>query len=222
MVKISPSAIGYLLECPRCLWLFVNENIKRPRGLFPSLPDGMDNIFKEYFDKYRFQGKFPPEIDGKVEGKLFDDMEKLSRWREIDFGRGGFKAEFPEYNIILSGAIDELLVSPDGKYVPFDFKTRGYPTKEDSHTHYQSQLDLYSLLFEKNGLEPADFGYLLFFWPKSYSFGQADFETELIKISVSPQGGRETLEQVQKIISGPKPKSHGNCEYCFYREPNLR
>lgn len=217
-VKISPSAIGYLSECPRCLWLHINENIKRPRGLFPSLPDGMDNIFKEYFDKYRALGKLPPEIEKEIDAKLFDNMEKLSVWREIDFGRGGLRAEFPEYGITLSGAIDDLLIAPDGKYVPLDFKTRGYPTKEDTHEHYQSQLDLYTLLFEKNNLPPAEFGYLLFFWPKVYENGKTNFGTELVEMKVSPQNGREILKKVQEIIKGSKPKAHENCEYCLYRE----
>ena len=98
MKNVSPSAIGNLLECPRCLWLYFNEGIERPRGIFPSLPSGMDGVFKDYFDGFRKKRLLPPEIEGKVIGKLFDDLEKLTKWREIDFGRGGFRAEFPEFD----------------------------------------------------------------------------------------------------------------------------
>ena len=143
MLKVSPSGISYLLECPRCLWLHYNEDRKRPRGIFPSLPDGMDNVFKKYFDGYRERGELPPEIDGKVDGVLFSDKRQLRAWQEFNFGKGGIKALIPEFDIQVSGAIDELLIASDGAYIPFDFKTRGYPTKEDTHEHYRHQLDLY-------------------------------------------------------------------------------
>ena len=216
-IKISPSGISSLLECPRCLWMQYNENIKRPRGIFPSLPDGMDNVFKKYFDEFRAQGVLPPEIDGKVDGELFQDLKKLNSWRDFNFGRGGIRTEVPEFNMVVAGAIDDLLISPEGKYIPFDFKTRGYPTKEDTHEHYRTQIDLYALLFEKNNMPPADHGYLLFFWPETYSLGMASFKTNLIRLEVSPSRGRGVLERAYKIITGPKPKSHNECEYCLYR-----
>lgn len=218
MIKVSPSGISYLLECPRCLWLHVNEDIKRPRGIFPSLPDGMDNVFKKYFDEYRNRGEVPPEIEGKVEGKMFGNIQQLNSWREFNFGRGGIRASIPEYDMLLSGAIDDLLVSDDGKFIPFDFKTRGYPTKEDTHEHYRHQLDLYALLFERNGYEIAGWGYLLFFWPTSYEMGTAHLATNLIKMDVSPSRGMSVLKKARDIITGQKPEKHVACEYCNYRE----
>lgn len=217
-IKVSPSGVSYLLECPRCLWLHFNENKKRPRGAFPSLPDGMDNVFKKYFDEYRERGELPPEIEGKAEGKLFNDPKQLNAWREFNFGRGGIRAEFPEINMVVAGAIDDLLVTSDGKFVPFDFKTRGYPTKADTHEHYRHQIDLYALLFQKNGFEVAEYGYLLFFWPQSYSLGQASFKTELVKMDVSPSRGYAVLEKVNSIITGEIPGVHELCEFCTYRE----
>lgn len=206
-----------LLECPRCLWMQINEDIKRPRGIFPSLPDGMDNVFKNYFDEYRKRGEMPPEIDGKVDGTFFEDMRQLTAWREFNFGRGGIRADVPEYRMVVAGAIDDLLVSPDGKFIPFDFKTRGYPTKDDTHEHYRTQLDLYAFLFEKNGYQPADYGYLLFFWPTSYEMGSAQFATNLIRMDVSPGRALSTLKKIYDIATGPKPEAHTACEYCVYR-----
>jgi CRISPR/Cas system-associated exonuclease Cas4 (RecB family) len=217
MYRVTPSGIGMLLECPKCLWLYANEGVKRPQTIFPSLPSGMDEMFKKYFDKYRVKDELPPEIDGKVDGKLFGDLEKLEPWRNIDFGRGGFHAQFPDIEIELRGAIDELLINEKGEYVPFDFKTRGYPTKEDTHKHYQHQLDLYSLLFEKNDLKSAGYGYLLFFWPKEYWKGSTSFNSKLVKMNVSAESGMKILREVYEIISGEKPKSHEKCQFCMYR-----
>lgn len=214
LFRVSPSGIGQLLECPRCLWLFYREGLQRPEGIFPSLPGGMDGVFKKYFDQYRSTGKLPPEIEGKVAGKLFEDTEKLNMWRNRT---KGLQAEFPKFNMVLKGLIDDLLVAPDGKYIPFDFKSRGYAIKENTHEHYQHQLDLYALLFEKNNLPPADYGYLLFFYPTSYNEGLARFETELVKMDVSPKRGYETLQKVHQIITGPAPQAHAACQYCQYK-----
>jgi len=207
-----------LLECPRCLWLEFNEKVKRPRGIFPSLPGGMDLILKDYFDNYRGKG-LPPEIEGKVgDARLYNEnLKEFNVWREIDFGRGGLEAKFPKIDLILRGAIDELLIGEDGELIPFDFKTRGFPLKEDTHKHYQHQLDLYGLLFRENGMKVADHGYLLFFWPKEYKAGGASFDTELVKMEVSPERGMGILEEAHRIITGKKPASHADCEYCLYR-----
>lgn len=218
MIKISPSAAGMLMECPKCLWLYANEGIKRPFGIFPSLPGGMDELFKNYFDSYRKKGKLPPEIDGKVDGKLFEDLKKLDPWRNINFGKGGLYTQFPDLDIQLRGAIDELLINDKGEYVMFDFKTRGYPTKEDTHKHYQHQLDLYTLLFQKNDLKPANYGYLLFFWPKDYKDGGASFDTKLIKMKVNPGNAMKILNEIHEIVNDPKPEAHEKCIYCMYRD----
>ncbi len=218
MIKISPSAVGMLLECPKCLWLYANEGIKRPFGIFPSLPGGMDGLFKNYFDTYRKKGELPPEIDGKVDGKLFTDLKKLDPWRNINFGRGGLVTQFPDLDLVLRGAIDELLINSKGEHVQFDFKTRGYPTKEDTHKHYQHQLDLYSLLFARNDLKTANYGYLLFFWPTTYKKGGANFETKLIKMDVGPERGMKIVKEVHEIINNPKPEAHEKCQYCMYRD----
>lgn len=217
MYKISPSGVSSLLECHRCLWLQLKKDVKRPRGIYPSLPDGMDAAFKNYFDSFRKKGMLPPEIEGKVNAQLFADMGQLNRWREFNFGRGGLRAEIPEFEMIVAGAIDDLLVAPDGKVIPFDFKTRGYPTKENTHEHYQTQLDLYALLLQRNGMRSAKIGYLLFFWPDIYHTDGIRMKTNLVAMEVSPKRALETLAEVHRIISGPMPEADAECEYCRFR-----
>ena len=215
VIKISPSQIGMLLECPRCLWLFFREGLKRPSGPFPSLPGGFDLLFKKYFDEYRRVGKLPPELEGSVEGKLFDEMDKLDVWRN---NWKGISAEFPELGLLLKGAIDDLIVNKKRELVPLDFKTRGYPIKEDTAAHYQTQLDLYALLFKENGYPVASYGYLLFFWPKKYGGHSADFNTELVNMEISPDRGIDTLKEVVRIVKGHQPAAHSDCEFCRFRE----
>ena len=76
-IVLSPSSLSVFMECPRCFWLQIVKKKRRPSGAFPSLPSGMDRVLKEHFDRCRKKGIFPPDIDGKIKGKLFNDMNIL-------------------------------------------------------------------------------------------------------------------------------------------------
>src|SRR3989344_3459495 len=82
--KLSPSSLTLMEECPRCFWLDKHKVWKRPAGIFPSLPSGMDGILKNHFDKFMRKGILPPELSANgncSDMKLFDDEEKLKVWR---------------------------------------------------------------------------------------------------------------------------------------------
>ena len=162
--KLSKSSLSLMKECPRCFWLTQHKVWKRPQGIFPSLPSGMDNILKTHFDKFREKGKLPPELcdnhDCK-DMKLFDDKELLKIWRNNFKGIGWKDIE----GNVLFGAIDDLLINGK-KLITMDYKTRGFPLKEDTAEFYQDQLDIYNFLFRKNGYETEDYAFLIFYYPK--------------------------------------------------------
>ncbi|UCC91801.1 MAG: PD-(D/E)XK nuclease family protein, partial [Candidatus Aenigmatarchaeota archaeon] len=151
---LSPSTISLFLDCPRCFWLHVKMQVRRPSYAFPSLPSGMDIVLKKHFDRHRTDDSIPEELEGKFEGRLFKEAEKLKIWRD---NRQGLRYKDEESGVALMGAIDDLFVTKDGLYAPLDFKTRGFPRKEKTHEYYQHQMDIYSFLLGKNSLPPADF-----------------------------------------------------------------
>ena len=103
MFRISPTTgLNLFRDCPRCFWLHYNERVHRPRGIFPSLPGGMDLVIKKHFDKFR--GSLPPEIDNKVEGKLVPDLGLLNKWRDW---RTGLEYYDKERDAVLFGALDD-------------------------------------------------------------------------------------------------------------------
>ena len=214
-IKLSPSTLNLFLECQKCFWLGQVKGVHRPRGIFPSLPGGMDNLIKKYFDSYRIQGTLPPEIAGKVDGMLMADLNLLNQWRSW---RTGLVYRDPSSGAVLSGALDDLLVNPAKQvFMPFDYKTRGYALKEDSSSFYQNQLNCYSLMLEANGLKSAGFGYLCYYIPTNVSEdGQVKFEVTVKKMSVSNDDARKVFESAQELINGPMPKSHNACEYCSW------
>jgi len=163
MIRLSPSSLNLFLECPRCFWLQINDRIHRPRGIFPSLPSGMDNVIKTYFDGYRAKKELPPEIKKEVQGKLMSDLNLLNQWRNW---RTGLEYSDEALGVSLFGALDDCL--QDGKeYIVLDYKTRGFPPKEgDSEKYYGNQLDCYSLLLEENGFPTKGIGYLGYYYPE--------------------------------------------------------
>ena len=109
--------------------------------------------------------------------------------------------------------------SKDGKLIVLDYKTRGYPVKDDSHTYYQNQLDSYNFLLRKKGYETEDFAFLLFYHPLKVSAnGEIKFHAHLKKIPTNPENAETAFMQAIKSLNGAMPKASGECAYCKYRE----
>lgn len=226
MIRLSPSTLNLFFECKRCFWLHINKNIHRPRGIFPSLPSGMDNVIKKYFDKYRRQRKLPPEIEGKVPGKLVEDIELLSRWRNW---RTGLEYKDEKLEATLFGALDDCLMIEQGGpstgsgrlehfYVPIDYKTRGFaPQDGASEKYYQNQLDCYALLLEKNGYPVQNFAYLIYYYPREVKEnGQVFFNVKPIKIETDPRRALKTFEAAVALLRSEISVRHSKCEYCSW------
>jgi len=198
-------------ECPRCFWLTQHKVWQRPAGIFPSLPSGMDSILKIHFDKFRDKGELPPELCENKECKnfkLFDNKELLKEWRSNFKGISWTDKE----GNILHGAVDNLLMKGK-KIIVLDYKTRGFPCKEDTHEHYQDQLNIYNYLLRKNGYETEDFAFLLFYIPKEVTpTGEVIFDTTLKKMKVDVKNAEDIWKKAIKLLNEDCPK--GSCVWC--------
>ncbi|MDD5192512.1 MAG: PD-(D/E)XK nuclease family protein [Candidatus Nanoarchaeia archaeon] len=213
LFKLSPSTLNLMHECPRCFWLSVHKIWSRPAGIFPSLPSGMDGILKTHFDNFMEKGKLPPELCDNSECKnlkLFDDKELLKEWRN---SRKGLWFEDKDGNI-LHGGIDNMLINKiNNKFIVLDYKTRGFPLKEDTHEHYQNQLNIYAWLLEKLGYKVEDFAYLLFYYPKEVlETGEVVFNTDLKKMKISPEDAEKLFNKAIKMLNEDCPKE--TCVWC--------
>jgi hypothetical protein len=212
--KFSPSSLSLLKDCPRCFWLGFNKNIKRPDSIFPSLPSGMDRVLKEHFDRFAKEGTLPPELKDLKGVKLFDDFKLLDVWRS---NFKGIQYTDKEGNL-LRGAVDNILVKGK-KLIVLDYKTRGYPVKEDTHEHYTDQMDIYNFLLRKNGYETEDYSYLLFYHPIDVLVnGDVKFHSKLIKIPLDTKKAEKILDLALKVLSGRMPKPSAECTYCSWAE----
>ena len=212
LFKLSYSSLNLMHECPRCFWLTQHKVWKRPEGITGSLMNGMDKIIKIHFDKFRDKGILPPELNKsecKDEGcKLFPDSEKLNLWRN---NFKGIQFKDKEGNI-LHGAVDNILVKGK-KLIVFDYKTRGFALKEDTHEHYQHQLDIYNLLLRKNGYETEDYAFLLFYIPREIlPTGEVIFDTKLIKMKINIKNAEEIWKKALKLLNNTCPAD--TCIWC--------
>lgn len=218
--KLSPSSIALMEECPRCFWLLEHKIWSRPAGIFPSLPSGMDRILKKHFDIFRDKGLLPPELckqqhceNLKLFGSNAKEKELLELWRN---NRKGISIVDEQGNI-LRGAVDNILVKGK-KLIVLDYKTRGFPLKEDTAEHYKNQLNIYNLLLKKNGYDTEDYSFLLFYIPKEVlDTGEVIFDTELVKMPVSIENAENLWKKALKLLNEPYPGE--SCEWCSHVNP---
>jgi len=212
--KLSPSSLNLMHECPRCFWLTQHKVWSRPASIFPSLPSGMDSILKKHFDKFCEKELLPPELCDNKECKgckLFDDKELLKTWRS---NFKGISYTDKEGNI-LHGAVDNLLVKGK-KIIVLDYKTRGFPLKEDTHEHYIPQMEIYNFLLRENGYQTEDYSFLLFYYPKEVlETGEVIFDTHLKKVTISVKNAETTFKKALKLLNEDCPKN--TCEWCYGR-----
>jgi hypothetical protein len=215
IIYLSPSRLNLFEECKLCFWLDVVKGIHRPEGPVSTLPRGMDNLIKEYFDQYRQLGEMPTEIKGKVQGKLLPDQGLLNEWRKTT--RNSQPNYFDqELSACLFGGLDECFIDGD-YYIPVDYKTRGYDLKEDSLSYYQTQLDCYTFLLEANGYQHLSFGYLIYYIPlKVKENGEVKFSVEAYKVETNPKRGYEIFKQAVECVRGPQPTFHSDCQFCSW------
>jgi len=209
--KLSPSALSLGNDCKRCFWLTQHKVWQRPEGIFPSLPNGMDLILKKHFDKFRDRNQLPPELkNSECSGdcKLFQDKELLEIWRN---NKKGIVFQ-DEYGNILKGAIDNLLVRGD-KLIVLDYKTKGFPVKENTHEYYKDQMNIYNYLLRKNNYKTEDYSFLLFYVPDQVlETGEILFDTKLVKVPVDLESAEKLWKDALKLLDGPCPQE--TCIWC--------
>lgn len=212
-VELSPTAINLFIECRRCFWLKYHEGRKRPSGPFPSLPNGMDREIKNHFDRYRQKGEVPPELEqSDIPAVPYPQGEFLQSCR--DWKR---PPRYEKDGAVLRGAVDDLLNTRGGDIVVMDYKTRGYPPKEDTGVphYYERQVNLYNLILASNGYSTADFGLILYYYPdRLLEDGEMLFHNEFRKVEIDLGPARETFGEAVETLQGGEPEPGKDCDFC--------
>ena len=151
--------------------------------------------------------------------KLFADKELLKDWQN---NFKGLQYIDEESGVLLRGAVDNILVKGE-KLIVLDYKTRGYPLKEDTHEYYQTQMDLYTYLLKKNGYAVEAYAYLLFYYPnRVLEGGEVVFDTKLVKMDALLTRGEKVFKDAIKLLHLEEaPKATEDCGFCSFKINNI-
>lgn len=223
--RLSRSKLDYFMECPRCFYLDNKLGTKRPG--FPSfnLNIAVDELFKKEFDVYRKKGEPHPIMEKYKINAVPFVHKNMDTWRE---NFEGIEHHDTETGITVSGAVDDIWVTPEGKLIIVDYKST---SKDGSITElsdsawdqqYKRQLGVYKWLLEKNGFKVEDTGYLVY---ANASKEEADFgdklvfETTLVPVHAESDWIDETLDKIKECLEKDYlPEIGAKCEFCPYRE----
>ena len=218
-ISLSPSKLSVFLECKKCFWDSYAADCPKPRGIFPSLPGGMDLVMKNYFEQFR--GSLPPILKGEIPGVLMADRDKMKKWR---FWKTGPSYIDVKNKIKLVGALDDCLVDGD-IYIPLDVKTKGSEPKTDGSEYYQNQLDCYNLMLEGIGHKVRDEGWLVYIYPQAVALEniierRCDlnivFGLKPFMLPCDKERAKTLIIKAAECLRGPRPQSSMKCEHCRY------
>ncbi|MBU0598495.1 PD-(D/E)XK nuclease family protein [Patescibacteria group bacterium] len=203
-IWLSPTGLGNSKRCPRCFWLRYHKKIYQPEGIVSRLANRFDGVIKRYFDLYRPAGELPPMIEGQVEGKL-----------QHPFQETYFYSYNEKYGFL--GKLDECLITDKGKYTPIDHKTSSSdPNVKPMIPAYQTQLDSYAFLLDKNNRPSSGIGHLIYFYPSEGKNLHQGFPMEITvkTLKTNPRSAFTELLKAIKILEGKMPKSSKDCPFC--------
>lgn len=214
-ISLSPSKLNVFQKCPRCFWLAQNAKVNTPRGIFPTLPNGVDRAMKAHHDQYR--GSLPPYLKGHLPGVLHPDQAWIDKLRQWQTGLKP-KCEYRGQVVGLIMALDDLLLLDEAGPVvaPLDNKSKGDQPETSGAEYYQLQLEIYALALEEVGLVAHTEGYLNYVWPSIQDGLDWTFGCTVYAVEVSIAHAQEVIFQAVDCLLGPCPEAMPNCEYCGY------
>lgn len=223
--KLSRSKIDSFIECPRCFYIDNKLGTKRPSTPAFTLNVAVDTLFKSEFDTYRKEGK-PHPIMTKYHIDAVPFVHKdLELWRDAF---EGITYRHEPTGLLVSGAVDDLWVTPSGSLIVVDYKSTSKPgtitTLDDSSwkDQYARQVGVYQWLLRQNGFAVENTAYFVYANADAAQplfNNMLSFETTLVPTYGDTSWIEPTLEKIHTCLeSDTFPQSGDACEYCPYRE----
>lgn len=221
--RLSRSKIDLFLECPRCFYLDRRQGVARPAGFPFTLNNAVDKLLKE-FDIHRARGQAHPLMKHyKIDAIPFAH-EKINEWR--DALGGGITYWHQPTNLLITGAIDDLWINPQGELIVVDYKATAKEGEvgidADWQQSYKRQMETYQWLFRRNGFKVYQTGYFVYVNGKTdlAAFdGRLEFDVDIIPYQGDDSWVEKTIFDIHKTLSSNKmPGAATDCNYCHYRQ----
>ena len=222
--RISRSKIDLFLNCPRCFYLDRRLGVAQPPGFPFSLNSAVDKLLKKEFDIHRLANTRHPLMEAYGLDLIPFQNEKLEEWR--DSLGNGIQYLHPETNLLITGGVDDIWVSPSGELSIVDYKatskTEEVTLDADWQIGYKQQMEVYQWLFRQNGYRVSNTGYFVYCngdTDKEAFDGKLEFNVKIIPYEGDDSWIEETVKELHEcLISRELPESSPECDYCSYRE----
>jgi len=219
--KVSRSQIEAFCECPRCFWLNHRAGIRRPSSPPFLINTLVDNMLKLEFDEHRAAGTPHPIMVANGIDAVPMPHPDLDVWRN---NFKGMQHLHGQTNLLVTGAIDDLWITPDKLVHLVDYKATakkdGVNLDADWQICYKRQMEVYQWLARALGMDVSDTGYFV------YCNGQhgtgfnlrLDFSVDVIPYTGSDAWIDPTLVELKTCLMGKMPEAPIDCEFCGYVE----
>jgi CRISPR/Cas system-associated exonuclease Cas4 (RecB family) len=224
--KLSRSKIELFMDCPACFWLDRRLKIGRPDSPPFQINKAVDELFKKEFDTYRKASKpHPMMVENGVDAVPFSH-DDLNKWRENFVG---VQYLHEPTNLMITGAIDDVWVNPEGQLIVVDYKATAKKSEVSIDApwqiSYKRQLEVYQWLLRRNGFDVSDTGYFVYTNGRldlDGFFDKVEFVTKLIPYTGNDEWIEPTLLKMKEALeSDTMPKRNSDCKYCSYAEQRV-
>lgn len=226
--KLSRSKIQDFLDCPRCFYLDRKCGTGKPDGAPFRLNSAVDSLLKKEFDKFRAEGKAHPLMEQHSIDAVPFAHANLDEWRS---NFKGVQYHHGASNFIITGAVDDLWVTPTGELIVVDYKATATSKEvqlDDSEykTKLKRQIEVYQWLLRQKGFQVMKTGY--FIYCNGDDSKDAFNSTLEFSISVLPYEGDDSwiepiLLQIRACLEQEQcPQPNNVCPFCRYRQAALK
>ncbi len=220
--KLSRSKVELFKQCPHCFYLDRKLGVSQPAGFPFNLNSAVDHLLKKEFDYYRKLGQPHPLMKRNSIDAVPFFHEKLDEWRE---NFKGVQFLHQQTQFLLTGAVDDLWVLPNGELIVVDYKA----TSKDAEVNidaewqggYKRQMEFYQWLLRQNGFVVSPIGYFVYCNGKrdrDAFNAKLDFDISVIPYTGSDSWVEPTLSRIHStLLSDTAPMPSAQCDYCSYR-----
>ena len=219
IVRIAPSDISFLANCPHCLWHKYNTGLKNV-SIFPGVFSTLDVNQKKYFNPLGTKAISEDLPEGEVDQIIADKFITSKVLKDLE-GR----------SFQLGGKADLILKFHNGSYGVIDNKTTKIRENQD---YYFYQLESYAAIleqpdnntaekfFEANGVDcyfPVTHMGLSMFEPTeivdhSYQTVTQLFARKWQSVERNPKKLLEKITSMMDIITAPECPDASACDKC--------
>jgi hypothetical protein len=222
--RLSRSKVDLYVNCPKCFYLDLKLGIKQPPPRPYRLNSAVDTLLKKEFDIHRARGTQHPLMKHYGVDAIPLAHEKIDEWR--DSMRRGITYQMKGTNVVITGGIDDVWVTPRGEYIIVDYKAT---SKKDEVTldaewqdGYKRQMEIYQWLFRKNGHKVSSTGYFVYcngITDKAAFDAKLEFKITLLPYTGDDSWVEKTIQDAIRCLNARSlPQSGMECEYCKYRQ----